>query len=164
VSVSFEGATFRPGGSGVEIWVAASSSAGLARAARFGDGWLSGAKSVESYAESAHSWHAALAEAGRDPDTVTAGYEVFACIKESHEDAVRCAEASLIDMYGNLAEGLQRAIVGTPAAAIERIQQLVNLGARSFELRLISPTTAEMAEMVDLVAEAVVPAFAMAAR
>ncbi len=159
-SVSFEQATFRPGGSGVEILVAASSGAGLARAARLGDGWLTGATSVENYATSADGWQAALLEAGRDPGTVTAAYETFACVKESDSEAVRTAEASLIHMYGDLTEGLKRAIVGSPETCIARIQQLVNLGVRSFELRLISPTISEMTEMVDVVAEMVVPAFA----
>lgn len=159
-SVSFERATFRPAGTGVEIWVAASSAAGLARAARLGDGWLSGAQPVDRYAASVLDWHAALAEADRDPDTAIAAYEAFACIKETYHDAVRSAEASLIHMYGSVADGLRRAIVGGPEAAIERIQELIDLGVRSFELRLISSTTSEMAEMVDLIAEAVVPAFA----
>lgn len=159
-SVSFERATFQPGGPGVEIWVAASSAAGLARAARLGDGWLSGAQPVERYAASAQDWQAALAEAGRDPGTAVAAYETFACIKETYEDAVRSAEVSLNHMHGSLADGLQRAIVGGPEAATERIQQLADLGVRSFELRLISSTMAEMTEMVDLIAEAVLPAFA----
>lgn len=159
-SVSFERATFRPGGPDVEIWVAASSAAGLARAARLGDGWLSGAQPVEKYAAAVQDWHAALAEADRDPGTAIAAYEAFACIKETHEEAVRSAEASLIHMYGSLADGLQRAIVGGPETAIERIRQLIDLGVRSFELRLIGSTMSEMGEMVDLIADAVVPACA----
>jgi alkanesulfonate monooxygenase SsuD/methylene tetrahydromethanopterin reductase-like flavin-dependent oxidoreductase (luciferase family) len=157
--VSFERGTFQPGGPDVEIWVAASSAAGLARAARLGDGWLSGAQSVENYASAARDWRSAVEQAGRDVGTLTAAYETFACINESYDEAVSVAQASLTHMYGGLSEGLQRAIVGDPDACIERLQQLVDLGARSFELRLISRTTAEMEDMVDLVAETILPAF-----
>ena len=158
-AVSFERGTFQPGGPGVEIWVAASSAAGIARAARLGDGWLTAAQSVDSYAAAARDWRSAIEHAGRDPATLTAAYEAFACIKENHEEAVRAAEASLTQMYGGLAEGLERTIVGEPEACIERLRQLIDHGARFFELRLISRSTAEMEEMVDLVAETILPAF-----
>jgi alkanesulfonate monooxygenase SsuD/methylene tetrahydromethanopterin reductase-like flavin-dependent oxidoreductase (luciferase family) len=158
-AVAFERGTFQPSGSGVEVWVAASSAAGLARAARLSDGWLTAGQSIENYAAAARDWQVAIEQAGRDPRTLTAAYEVFACIKGSHEEAVRGAQASLIYMYGDLDEGLQRTIVGAPEACIERIQQLIDLGVRSFELRLISSSTAEMEEMVDLVAETILPAF-----
>jgi alkanesulfonate monooxygenase SsuD/methylene tetrahydromethanopterin reductase-like flavin-dependent oxidoreductase (luciferase family) len=158
-SVSFERGTFHPSGHGVQLWVAASSSAGRARAARLADGWLSGAQPVKEYGTAAADWRSAVEQAHRDPGMLTAAYETFACIKESYEQAVSLAEASLTHMYGGLPEGLERAIVGTPEACIDRIQQLVNLGASSFELRLVSRTGAEMEDMVDLVAETVLPAF-----
>lgn len=158
-SLSFERGTFQPSGRGVELLVAASSPAGLARAARLGDGWLSAALSVEGYASAARDWQLAVEQTDRDPATLTAAYEGFACVKETRDEAVSVAAASLIHMYGSVSEGLERSIVGDPESCIERLRQLADLGARSFELRLISRTTAEMEEMVDLISEAILPTF-----
>lgn len=157
-SVSFERGTFQPSGPGVEIWVAASSDAGLARAAHLGDGWLSGAQSIENYATAAQKWQTAVDEAGRDLHTLTAAYEVFTCVKEDHDDAVRAAEESVTHLYGDLSEGLERAVVGDPDTCTERLQRFVDLGVGSFELRLISRSTTEMEEMTTLIAEQILPA------
>jgi alkanesulfonate monooxygenase SsuD/methylene tetrahydromethanopterin reductase-like flavin-dependent oxidoreductase (luciferase family) len=158
-SVQFEQATFQPSGRGVEIWVAASSAAGLARAAKWGDGWLSGPASVENYASAAQDWRAAVETAGRDPESLRMAYEVFACVKETTKGALATAEASIVNMYGSLSDGLPRTLVGDPEVCIERLKALAALGAQSFEFRLISGSQSEMEDMVDLIAEEIVPAF-----
>ena len=78
-----------PGASGKpEVWVAALGPRMLGLAGRYGDGWYpTGVNDPDDYGARLSSITAAAEDAGRDPDDITPGLQVFVVVDEDRERA-----------------------------------------------------------------------------
>jgi alkanesulfonate monooxygenase SsuD/methylene tetrahydromethanopterin reductase-like flavin-dependent oxidoreductase (luciferase family) len=139
---------------GLELWVAGSSDAGLQRAIRFGDGWLTVYVTPAEYAESMRRLRGFAAQAGRDPSQFGTGIETYVTVASTHEDAIAIARASLIDKFGSLERGLAVTLVGSPQEVMEKIYCYQEAGARDVELKFVCHDTAQLREMMHMLAEA----------
>jgi alkanesulfonate monooxygenase SsuD/methylene tetrahydromethanopterin reductase-like flavin-dependent oxidoreductase (luciferase family) len=153
-TVSFADGTFLPRPERLPLWVTASSEAGLKRAARFADGWLTVYQGVEAYRGLSQQLDALAADAGRDPASLDRGYETYVCVARTHEEAVAIARRSLEGKFETLERGLEVCIVGDAAEALEQIAAYADAGARHLELKFIAHDPGMLAEQVARVAEA----------
>lgn len=134
-----------------ELVVGGSVDASYARAARFGDGWISGGAPPEQYAEMAEKAKAAWAEAGRDGEPRLMGLAYYAL----GDNAEAEAESYLSDYYAFLGEEVAGYIVAGAAKDAETINQRVAAfdEAGCGEL-IFFPSSSDPAQ-VDLLADAV---------
>jgi alkanesulfonate monooxygenase SsuD/methylene tetrahydromethanopterin reductase-like flavin-dependent oxidoreductase (luciferase family) len=153
-SVSFEGGTFLPRPDRLPLWVTASSEAGLKRAARFADGWLTVYQPVDAYRGLSTQLDALAAEGGRQPGELDRGYETYVCVGRTHEEAVDIARVSIEHKFESLERGLDVCIVGSPDEALERFAAYADAGAHHLELKFIAHDPGMLAEQVERVAEA----------
>ncbi|MBI4278691.1 MAG: TIGR03619 family F420-dependent LLM class oxidoreductase [Armatimonadetes bacterium] len=157
--VQIAGAEYFPKPQGLPIWICGSSPPALRRVARYARGWLPGQRTVEDYAASTRALAAVLAEHGRSPDEIERGFEVYTTIADTDEAAHRMTEASQRHQWGDVAKGVARSLVGSPATVIGRIRDYIAAGVTHFELKFICHTPAMMREMMERYADAVVQEF-----
>ena len=110
----------KPAAAPVPIWLGGSSDAARRRAAATGDGWIPLFLTPDEYATALVSLRRETDEAGRDPDAVTAGVVVFACVGDDNA-AVRGADW-LSDMYRLPPKAFARHLAaGSPDVCAERL-------------------------------------------
>jgi alkanesulfonate monooxygenase SsuD/methylene tetrahydromethanopterin reductase-like flavin-dependent oxidoreductase (luciferase family) len=111
------------------LWVGGASLAGLRRAVRFGDGWLSGLQTPREFAASRQRLFELSDEAGR-PRPLT-GIGLHAAIGTgSDRDLAEVTAGMLQSMYGVPADrGHEVAIAGTPAQVASQLAAYAEAGA-----------------------------------
>jgi alkanesulfonate monooxygenase SsuD/methylene tetrahydromethanopterin reductase-like flavin-dependent oxidoreductase (luciferase family) len=118
-----------PASAPVPIWFGGSSDAARRRAAAMGDGWIPLFLTPDDYATSLALLRRETEAAGRDPDAVTAGVVVFACVGD--DSAARCGADWLSDMYRLPPKAFARHLAaGSPEACAERLHLYAEAGAR----------------------------------
>ena len=152
-TVTFENGTFYPRPSRLPLWVTGASDAGIERAVRFGDGWMTVYAPLAEYAEDIRRLHAAAEKAKRDPSTLDTAFETYVTVARTHEEAVAIAKASLIGKFKTLERGLDACIVGDMDEVMEKIARFAEAGARHAELKFICHDVAQLREMIAMVAE-----------
>ena len=110
------------------VWVGGTSPAALERAARFGDGWLSGSQTPAEFRTSLTRLQQLAQERGRP--CPKAGVVLSVAVGPPSDDlAVVCAE-SMQTLYGTPGErAVELAIGGTPEQVAEQIGLYVDAGA-----------------------------------
>ncbi|HEY1650978.1 MAG TPA: LLM class flavin-dependent oxidoreductase [Acidimicrobiales bacterium] len=118
-----------PSAAPVPVWFGGSSEAARRRAAVMGDGWIPLFLTPDDYATALVSLRRETAAAGRDPDAVTPGVVVFACVGD--DDAhVRGADW-LSNMYRLPPKAFARHLAaGSPETCAERLHLYGEAGAR----------------------------------
>ena len=152
-SVTFSDGTFLPRPKHLPLWVAGASDAGLERAVRFADGWLTVYVSVAEYAAAIRRLHEAAERAGRDPGSIDTGVETYVSVARTHAEAVAIAQASLVNKFKTLERGLDVCMVGSVDEVMDRIEQYREAGARDIELKFICHDTAQLREMIQMLGE-----------
>jgi alkanesulfonate monooxygenase SsuD/methylene tetrahydromethanopterin reductase-like flavin-dependent oxidoreductase (luciferase family) len=112
------------------VWIGGTSAAGLRRAVRFGDGWLSGLQTPAEFAASARQLGELAAAAGRTRPRL--GATLSACIGSagSASSLAGVSAAGMQSTYGVPAERARElAIGGTPAQVADRLAAFVEAGA-----------------------------------
>lgn len=152
-TISFEAGTFLPKPMRLGLWVTGSSEPGLTRAARFADGWMTVYQSVEAYAGFVQRLGELLVEQGRELDTFATGYETYACVAETRDEAIAIARRSLEGKFETLEKGLEVCIVGDVDDLVERVTAYRAAGAGHVELKFVAHSVAQLHEMMERVAE-----------
>lgn len=152
-SVSFRDGTFLPRPARLPLWVTGASEAGLERAVRYADGWMTVYAPVDAYAEDVRRLHEAASKAGRDPSTLDTGIETYVTVARTHEEAVDIARASLIHKFKTLERGMDACIVGDVDEAMTKIARFGAAGAKNVELKFICHDMGRLREMIAMVAE-----------
>ncbi len=156
-TVEFSGACFFPKPSGLRRWIVGRSEAAFRRAARWGDGWLSGSReSPETFAAHRRNLYAALAEVGRLETSITCAAEVWVAVEESAEEAYKVAARSLEHIFGSLERGLRAAVVGNPEEAIKKFRAFVEAGAQHIALKILAHTMEQYLATVRRISEEVI--------
>jgi probable F420-dependent oxidoreductase len=151
-TVRFSDGTFLPKPERLGLWVTGSSEPGLQRAVRFADGWLTVYQSVDAYRGFVERLGELSAEEGRTAPLVT-GYETYACIADTRDEAISIARRSLEGKFETLDKGLDVCIVGGPDDLIEQVRGYADAGARHVELKFIAHSVEQLHEMMARVAE-----------
>ena len=154
-TTKFNGATFRPKPDGLTLLMTGGVDATYERIASYCDGWLVGNETVKEFGEKLVRIHEQTAKAGRDPRKLRTVYETFCCVASTHEEALRLAARSLGDRYtprGGLEAALQTTLVGTRDEILARMAAYAAAGVQEFELKLVAHSTAQHAEMMEMLA------------
>ena len=159
-TLTFGKGSFYPQPRGLTIWVTGKADAGLKRAARYGDGWLTGNATPAEYGVQLAKVRSAAAAAGRDPNALQAAMEIFVCVAKTRDAAIALSRASLERRHASLERALTRNAIGTPRDVLEMLERYREAGVRFFELKFIFRTMEEMDEMMALVAEEALTALA----
>jgi alkanesulfonate monooxygenase SsuD/methylene tetrahydromethanopterin reductase-like flavin-dependent oxidoreductase (luciferase family) len=136
------------------VWIGGTSPAALRRAARFGDGWISGFQTPAEFAASARQLGELASAAGRGRPRLGVCLSAYIGKPGSDSSATSLAEESAAIMqtsYGASAERARElAIAGTPAQVAGRLASFVEAGA---ELLLVEADPAPCPESWELLAE-----------
>ena len=152
-SIAFADGTFLPRPTRLPLWVTGASDAGIERAVRYADGWMTVYAPLAQYAEDIKRLHAAAEKAKRDPASIDTGFETYVTVARTHEDAVAIAKASLVNKFKTLEQGMEACIVGDVDEVMEKIARYGEAGARSAELKFICHDMAQLREMTQEVAQ-----------
>jgi alkanesulfonate monooxygenase SsuD/methylene tetrahydromethanopterin reductase-like flavin-dependent oxidoreductase (luciferase family) len=110
------------------LWVGGTSSAALRRAARFGEGWLSGSQTPTEFGESLSQLRQ-FAEQGDRP-CPQAGIVLCAAVGTSGDAMVEASAQMMQALYGTPAKrAAELAIGGTPQQVADQILRYVDAGA-----------------------------------
>lgn len=162
-TLTFKNGSFFPKPRRVSLWVAGGSDAARKRAAKYGDGWLVSPNGfphedefkIGEYAAAVEQLRGFLRDEGRDPETFPLAIEIFVTVGRTNEDALAIASHTLEHRFKSVKRGLKETIVGDAKTFIERIREFHDIGVRRFEVKFICHDTAQMAEMMSRVSEAV---------
>ena len=122
------------------IWVGGRSEASVARAAKWGTGWMGIFLTPERYAERIAALATEAERQGRNPGDLEASLYVWTCVAPSDAEARSQAEALLGLFYNVPFEKLERyAVVGSPERCAERLSEYAAAGCRHFAVAPILP-------------------------
>jgi alkanesulfonate monooxygenase SsuD/methylene tetrahydromethanopterin reductase-like flavin-dependent oxidoreductase (luciferase family) len=150
--LTFADGTFYPRPTRLPLWVTGASDAGLERAVKYGDGWMTVYAPVAEYTEDIRRLGEFAAKAGRDAKTLDTGIETYVTVARTHEEAVRIATTSLVHKFKTLERGLDACIVGSVDEVMEKIARYGEAGARNVELKFICHDMPQLRGMIELVA------------
>jgi probable F420-dependent oxidoreductase len=131
--VRFDLPPLTPGGP--PVWVGGRAPGALRRAGELGDGWLAFVVTPERFA---HGWARVQAHAraaGRDPDALTPGLQLWCALDDSEAGARAVIAPAIERMYRTSFERFERyTIFGTPNQWRARIGEFAAAGVRHFNL------------------------------
>ena len=151
-SVSFAEGTFYPRPTRLPLWVTGASDAGLERAVRYADGWMTVYAPVEEYAADIDRLREFAQAAGRDPQSIDTGVETYVCVAETRDEAIAISRMSLEHKFKTLERGLDACIVGSVDDVLEKLDRYRAAGAKHAELKFICHDVAQMAGMIEALA------------
>lgn len=153
-TIAFERGTFLPKPTRLGMWVTGSSEPGLKRAARFADGWMTVYQSVDAYAGFVGRLRELFSERDREIDTFLTGYETYACVAETRDEAISIARRSLEGKFETLEKGMEVCIVGNVDDMLERVAAYRAAGAGHVELKFVAHSVSQLHEMMERTAGA----------
>jgi probable F420-dependent oxidoreductase len=157
-NVSFDNATFYPRPNRVRLWITGDSEPALRRVVRWASGWFSsGWSSIDQYRQLGRRLEELAVDAGRDPRSIVRASDPFCCIAASTEEAMRIAGPTLEERYGSLERALVISAVGSAPDVRDKLRSLMDGGADYFELRFVCHDMQSYLEMVQRVADDVLP-------
>ena len=131
--VRFDLPPLTPGGP--PVWVGGRAPRSLARAGRLGDGWLAFVVTPERFAEGWATVRRHAEEAGRDPEALTPGLQLWCNLADSDEEARALLAPQIEAMYRTPYERFARyTICGTPETWLARVHEFAAAGVRHFNL------------------------------
>lgn len=140
------------------IWVGGRSDAALARAARFGDGWLAYMATADRIRAGLDKVGRFAKTAGRDPSTIAGGLLLFAFVGADRDRARGRVVQDLSTRYNQPFESLvdRYCAFGTPDECADRIGKFVDAGVRNVVVKFTC-TPEEQIDQQTLFAESVLP-------
>ena len=124
--------------------------ASFKRAARFGDGWISGGIPPDQYVEAVKGVRAAWSEAGRDGEPALKGLAYFAL----GDDGEQAAQSYLTEYYAWLGEETADMIAGSAATDPDTVQGYLQAFAEADCDELIMFPCSSDPQQADLLADA----------
>jgi probable F420-dependent oxidoreductase len=120
---------------GPPVWVGGRAPRSLARAGRLGDGWLAFVVTPERFAEGWATVRRHAREAGRDPEALTPGLQLWCNLADTDEEARAQLAPQIEAMYRTPYERFARyTICGTPDTWLARLGEFAAAGVRHFNL------------------------------
>jgi alkanesulfonate monooxygenase SsuD/methylene tetrahydromethanopterin reductase-like flavin-dependent oxidoreductase (luciferase family) len=138
----------------IEIWLAGTVPAAVARAGAIGDGWLTGQNTPdEELVRQLDVYRAAAARSGR-----RARADLRRDIHVAETDAAAHAEVDRVLAEGYRGTGKAELLVGSPEAVVERLRHYRGLGFEEVMVRHVTGDHAMMLRSFELVGQRVLPA------
>ena len=138
----------------VELWLAGTVPAAVARAGTLGDGWLTGQNTPdEELVRQLDVYREAAARAGR-PTRAVLRRDIFVAETEAEAHA----EVDLVLAEGYRGTGKAELLVGSPATVVERLRHYRALGFEEVMVRHITGDHPKMLRSFALIGQAVMPA------
>lgn len=156
--VQFTNANFYPHAIGLRLLVAGEGDRALARAAKWGHGWLTSYPDPGSYGEKIRSFRNLASAGGRDPDQLDTVALVFVCLASSYGRAVEICGPTLVSKFGDLDRACNVSVIGTVPDAIQAFTAMYGAGMRYLHLRPITRDRMEWHDMMNIISESVIPA------
>jgi probable F420-dependent oxidoreductase len=120
---------------GPPVWVGGRAPRSLRRAGELGDGWLAFVVTPERFAQGWTAVRAHAEAAGRDPDALTPGLQVWCALAESDVEARAVIAPAIEAMYRTPFERFERyTIYGTPDRWRARLGEFAAAGVRHVNL------------------------------
>jgi probable F420-dependent oxidoreductase len=139
------------------IWICGMSAQAHQRVVRFGRGWLPGPLTPEEYRAAGRVLAGRLAEAGRSPDEITWGLEIFTALAPTDAEAHAIARRSLEHQWGDAVSGAAHALVGSSETIARRMHEYRAAGVTHFEVKFLCHDLDMMRGMIRSYARDVVP-------
>jgi probable F420-dependent oxidoreductase len=134
------------------IWTGGHHPAAIRRAATLADGWMgAGGSSTASLAEAVLLLHAALADAGRDPDGFPISKRVFLSVHDRSEIARAEVEKWFRDVYRNPAGTDAFGVYGTPEEVHRQFEALAATGATHLLLEPVTRHSEQLETLAEIV-------------
>jgi probable F420-dependent oxidoreductase len=131
--VRFDLPPYTPGGP--PVWVGGRAPRSLRRAGELGDGWLAFVVTPERFAEGWATVRAHAAAAGRDPDALTPGLQLWCALADDAAEARAMIAPAIEAMYRTPFERFERyTIYGNPERWRARLAEFAAAGVRHFNL------------------------------
>ena len=113
------------------VWFGARTEPALKRAVRYGDGWMGpGSSSTADFRQHVSFVRQFLEESGRDPAAFAISKRVYVAIDDDADRAERRLTDWFGHHYGNPGMASQVSIWGPPEHCYERIEEIIDAGAR----------------------------------
>ena len=140
------------------VWISGRSEAAMARAARFGDGWLPYMYTPQQLATSLEKI-AALAQDHAREEPIRAGQFIFFAVHEDRDTAIKMAADRLSVQYNQDFSKLvhKYAVAGNPDDCVARLRSYIDAGAQTIMLNSACPS-GYVADNEALMAQQVLPA------
>ena len=120
---------------GPPVWVGGRAPRSLRRAGELGDGWLAFVVTPERFAEGWATVRGHAAAAGRDPDALTPGLQVWCALADTDDEARAIIAPAVEAMYRTPFERFERyTIYGTPDRWRSRLAEYAGAGVRHVNL------------------------------
>jgi alkanesulfonate monooxygenase SsuD/methylene tetrahydromethanopterin reductase-like flavin-dependent oxidoreductase (luciferase family) len=141
----------------IPIWVGGRSEAARDRAIRLGDAWFPSQISSSLYAGAAEWMRERSRELGaRLPAEY--GVNIFASVADRDEDAEEANRRTFGRRFDASALGAVT-LAGSPDTVVSQMQPYVDVGVRTFDLKLLPPTLEKTLRAMKVVAGEIMPAF-----
>ncbi len=137
------------------VWFGGNLAPAVARAARMADGWIgAGSAPTEAFAEAYGGLSAALADAGRDPETFAVAKRVYVAVDDDAERARTRLREWFGLFYRNPDLADRVAVWGPASRCVEGLQAVVDAGAKMLVLNPVF----DQEEQAEALASDVIPA------
>jgi len=135
------------------------SEAAMKRVLAIGNGWIPAYLTEAELESGRKSLEQGKKEAGRADEKFIIGLEMFTGLSRSEDAARQAYSRTLMKNFSSLEEGLNRSLVGTPKAILQRLEAYRRAGLDYVELKFMYPGVAELHEMMREFAKDIVPSF-----
>ncbi len=140
------------------LWLGGSVPAALARAVKYGDGWMGPrASTIEAFREGVARLRAELAAIGRDPATFTIAKGVYVAVEDDSAEAERRLRARYAGYSGDPERVTQACVYGPPEVVSAKLQQIADAGAELIVLNPVYDFVRQQQRLFELAGRAVAP-------
>lgn len=145
------------------LWMGGAGPKSMAIAAQHADGWIPLWLGPEDYRDRVPRLRSLATEAGRDSERLAVGGTFPALVASSTEKAWAAAERTVDVITGGYSDALtmervkQTSFIGSPADVAQRLQEYIDVGVSTYELRFIYDSIDHLLDQMRLVREEVVP-------
>lgn len=129
----------------------------LVRAARLGDGWIPCGATTDEVRRGVTMLRDLTREVGGNPRRKRIISHNMVSIGKTLREAKRVASSSMVERFGSVEAGMERAIVGTPDDAIKRFEDYAEAGATSFLIGFFTPTPKEVLSSMKMFSKEILP-------
>ena len=147
----------------IDIWVGGRSDAALKRTARFADGYFASFQTPQEFSTSMATVRTYAAQFGRANARIESGLILFCRLAATRERAIEDMRPAVAALGRGSDLFVQRALYGSPADIIERLQEYVALGLDKFVLWPVAEPAA-WAQQIELIGREVASYYARAAQ
>ena len=144
------------------VWVSGRRDAAMARAAKFGDGWMPYFYDASRYQDSVEKINRFATEAGRDMSRFQWAHFPYISIYPTEQQAAEVAAEQLGGRYvygGEFLDIVRKyCLLGTAENCIQQIQEYIDAGARHFVFSICCPRE-DRERHIEVIAKEIIPHF-----